>query len=192
MILGVTGPSGAGKGTVSKFLEAYGFFHIDTDLLVPDLYPKVLPELICTFGPEIVSEDGNISKPKLAAKVFSNPEALQALNSILHPKVMERVKEIICTQQREGTEHFCVDGAALFEAHGEEYCDKMLCVLAPTKDRILRIMQRDGISMERAVERVNGQKEDSFYTERADFVIQNTDLNLLKKEIKQIKEMLIP
>ena len=69
MVIGITGPSGAGKGTVSKMLNARGFHHIDTDLLAREVVPETLPRLVETFG-EILNEDGTLDRKALAKKAF--------------------------------------------------------------------------------------------------------------------------
>lgn len=188
-VLGVTGPSGAGKGTACKILESKGFYHIDTDRLVPDLYSIALPKLVETFGTQ-VEENGTISRKKLGEIAFSSPENTERLNSILHPLVMEKVTELIKKAEQRGVSCVAVDGAALHEAHGETVCDKILCILAPKDVRLERILTRDGVSQERALLRLNAQKSDTYYRERSDRVIVNQNLKQLEAELNEyIKEI---
>ena len=181
-VLGVTGPSGAGKGTVCEILKEHGYYHIDTDRLVPGVYPQALPELIAAFGPQVAT-DGNINKKVLAKVAFASPEATNKLNSILHPLIMKRVEELIHQAEREGFRAVAVDGAALLEAHGERVCDKILCVISPKRERLRRVIQRDSISEDLALNRFEAQKPDEYYTANSDAVIENRTLEQLKREL---------
>lgn len=184
-VLGVTGPSGAGKGTVCRILSERGFFHIDTDRLVPDIYPEALPDLIRTFGSQVES-NGTIDKRALAEAAFSSPEQTEKLNKILHPLVMSKVRELIKQAEKDGFSRACVDGAALFEAHGEQICNKMLCVLAPREVRMARVVQRDQIPEKTADLRFRAQKDDSYYADRSDAVIVNESIEQTKLKIEKL------
>ncbi len=184
-ILGVTGPSGAGKGTACEILKSMGFFHIDTDRLVPDLYPEALPKLIQSFGPK-VAQNGTVDKKRLAAVAFASEEGTNALNSILHPLVMKEVSQRIEQAKNEGFSRVTVDGAALLEAHGEQVCNKILCILAPKEVRKERIANRDHIPEEAIQRRFNAQKTDDFYISGSDGVIINHTPEQLKEELLKI------
>ena len=181
-ILGVTGPSGAGKGTACQFLKEIGFYHIDTDLLVPGLYPKALPLLVQKFGPRI-AENGKVNKKELAAAAFASPEATNTLNSILHPLVMQEVSALIKQANHEGYYGVAVDGAALIEANGREVCDKILCILSPATARAKRVAQRDNIDENAILQRFQAQKSDEFYVSNSDAVIVNDTPDQLKKDL---------
>ncbi len=186
-VIGVIGPSGAGKGTACKILSEMGFFHIDTDKLVSQLHPKALPLLVDAFGPEVASE-GVVNKKELAKIAFSSPQKTAILNSILHPMVMQRVSELICIAEQDEFFGVTVDGAALLEANGEKICDKILCILAPKEDRLIRVKQRDHISEQAANLRFSAQKSDAYYSEHADAVLVNSTVDQLKKDLKQLIE----
>lgn len=187
-VLGVTGPSGAGKGTACEILKEFGYYHIDTDRLVPGIYPKALPELMRAFGSQIAT-DGTVNKKELAKVAFSSPDATNKLNSILHPLVMNQVKELIKQAKKDGFRAVAVDGAALLEAHGETVCDKILCVISAKQERLQRVIQRDSISEDLVLQRFEAQKPDDYYTTNSDAVIENRTLEQLKRElIALIKE----
>ena len=181
-ILGVTGPSGAGKGTACQFLKELGFYHIDTDRLVPGLYPKALPDLVRHFGPQI-EENGTVNKKELASAAFSSREATNTLNSILHPLVMEEVSNLIQRAKQDGFCGVAVDGAALLEANGDAICDKILCILSPATVRAKRVAQRDNIDENAILQRFHAQKSDEFYVNNSDAVIVNDTPDQLKKDL---------
>lgn len=184
-VLGVTGPSGAGKGTVCGILKEFGFYHIDTDRLVPGVYPDAIPQLIEAFGEDVV-KGGVVDKRALAAAAFSSEENTETLNRIIHPLVMNAVTKQIEAAKDLGFDRAAVDGAALHEAHAEEICDKMLCILAPKELRKQRVMERDNIGSDAADLRLSAQKPDDFYAKNTDAVIVNDNRDNLKAKLFQL------
>lgn len=184
-VLGVTGPSGAGKGTVCGILKEFGFYHIDTDRLVPGVYPDAIPQLIEAFGEDVV-KGGVVDKRALAAAAFSSEENTETLNRIIHPLVMNAVTKQIEAAKDLGFDRVAVDGAALHEAHAEEICDKMLCILAPKELRKQRVMERDNIGSDAADLRLSAQKPDDFYAKNTDAVIVNDNRDNLKAKLFQL------
>lgn len=184
-VLGVTGPSGAGKGTVCGILKEFGFYHIDTDRLVPGVYPDAIPQLIEAFGEDVV-KGGVVDKRALAAAAFSSEENTETLNRIIHPLVMNAVAKQIEAAKDLGFDRVAVDGAALHEAHAEEICDKMLCILAPKELRKQRVMERDNIGSDAADLRLSAQKPDEFYAKNTDAVIVNDNRDNLKSKLFQL------
>lgn len=184
-VLGVTGPSGAGKGTVCGILKEFGFYHIDTDRLVPGIYPDAIPQLIEAFGEDVV-KGGVVDKRALAAAAFSSEENTETLNRIIHPLVMNAVAKQIESAKDLGFDRVAVDGAALHEAHAEEICDKMLCILAPKELRKQRVMERDNIGSDAADLRLSAQKPDEFYAKNTDAVIVNDNRDNLKSKLFQL------
>ena len=190
-VLGVTGPTGAGKGTACSYLAERGFFHIDTDRLAAVVYPKAVSELIETFGPQ-VAKNGEVDRKELAKAAFSSSENTAKLNSIMHPKIMEEVARRIESSAEKGFSCVAVDGAALYEAHAEKICHKILCILAPKGARRERIVQRDRIPADQADLRIRAQKEDEYYASKADGVIINQSVEQLKADLDQkLKEWML-
>lgn len=187
MIIGVTGQSGAGKGTVSEILEKKGFYHIDTDAVWHSIIDSCAPELEAAFG-KVTDREGHVDRRVLGDIAFSSKGNTDKLNSVAHKAIMRRVAEIIAEKRSEGTESFTVDGAALFEAHAENICDRIITVTADEKDRMKRVTKRDGIDEARAAKRFSGQKDESYYTSGADFIIVNDNIGTLEAKINDILE----
>lgn len=181
-ILGVTGPSGAGKGTACEILTNLGFYHIDTDKLVPEVYSKALPALVDAFGTQI-QEKNRVNKKELARVAFASPEGMNTLNSILHPLIMDEVKCLISKAKDSGFSRVAVDGAALYEARAEEICDKIICITAGEDQRLSRVLKRDGISENAAKLRFKAQKDDAYYTSKSDAVIVNRTFEQLRVDL---------
>ena len=195
LTIGLTGPTGAGKGTVAAILQKYGFPHIDTDavyreLLVPP--SPLLDELAAAFGREVIAEDGTLDRAVLASKVFApGQEAeLERLNAIAHPHILGEVRRRLTMYAKQngigdGPIAVVVDAPQLFESGYDKECDIICSVLAPKPKRLARIMERDGISEERARARMNAQRSDSFYRKAGYTVVNDGDLSKLEDEVKR-------
>lgn len=188
-IIGVTGPSGAGKGVLSNILSSLGMCVIDADQVYHDVITppsECLCELVREFGIRILNDDGTLDRKALASIVFgeNNKDKLLKLNSISHKYVAERINTKIDEYNSNG-EGFCViDAPLLIEAglHGE--CDLTISVLADKSLRLERISKRDGISLDSAAARINSQKDDEFYISNTDCALyNNSDAEKMREEV---------
>lgn len=178
LIIGLTGQTGAGKSTVSKILEKYGCYHIDADKVAHDILEndkEVQEKLKERFGEDIIDKDGKINRKILAARAFADNESTLALNAITHPAVNNKIQNIIMVQKEYGTKAVIIDAIALFESGEAKLCDYTVAVTAPRDVRLERIIARDKISVSRAKERINAQKDESFFTLNADYIINNSE-----------------
>lgn len=178
LTIGLTGPSGAGKGLVASLCAGYGIPSIDTDavyhqLLIPP--SACLDELTARFGSGILCPDGTLNRKALAHRVFSagNESDHEDLNRITHRYVLDRVRVMLRDFSSGACPAVLVDAPLLFESGFDRDCDRVLAVLAEPDIRLSRIMARDSLTREQARERLRAQKPDSFYIQRADAVIYN-------------------
>ena len=188
-IIGLTGLTGAGKSTVAQKLMAYGCYHIDADKVAREVInnnENVKNKLKARFGEDVVNGDGTINRPVLASRAFADTESTNALNEITHPAVTEEIQSIIKDISEVGYRGIIIDAIALFESGEDSLCDFTVAVVAPKEIRLERIMKRDNITEEKALERINAQKDESFFTNKADFVLWNYPPNDLNVEIKPI------
>ncbi len=183
-LVGLTGKTGAGKSTISKYLSEKGAYIIDGDIVARQVLvddARLLPRLSQAFG-NILNPDGTLNRKSLAKAAFSTPEKTRLLNSLMHPAINEAIN-------RRAEEGFVnhqvvvVDAAAIIESGFAEQCDIMVVAHAPEDIRLERIMRRDNISREDAVVRINGQKDDDFYLSEADFVVRTYEPYLLENEL---------
>jgi dephospho-CoA kinase len=193
LTIGLTGPTGAGKGTVASLLAKYGIPSIDTDavyreLLVPP--SPLLEELAEAFGSDILTPTGELDRAALAPKVFApGCEAqLETLNAITHPHILGEVRRRLSayakqSEDADGPRAVAVDAPQLFESGFNLECDVICSVLAPKSKRLSRIMERDGISEERAKARMNAQRSDSFYRKAGYVIVNNGDMEQLDREV---------
>ena len=188
-IIGLTGLTGAGKSTVAQKLMAYGCYHIDADKVAREVInnnENVKNKLKERFGSDVINADGTTNRPLLASRAFANEESTNALNSITHPAVIEEIKSIIKDMEEDGYRGVIIDAIALFESGLDALCDFNVTVIAPKEIRLERIIKRDNITEEKALERINAQKDESFFTSKADFVLWNYPPYDINVEIKPI------
>ena len=192
LVIGLTGPTGAGKGVVSSVFAAHGIPIIDADtvyhqLLIPP--SACLNELVYTFGTQILAPDGTLDRKQLAAIVFSDAPLLQRLNEITHRYVMASIKARLEQLRRSEIRAVVLDAPQLFEAEADKLCHVIVSVIASKQTRIDRIVARDGIDPEAALRRIASQKSDEFFRTHSDYVIENNgDLGAILPAVQKILE----
>lgn len=181
-VIGLTGQTGSGKTTISNLLSQKGAKTIDVDILAREIvHPggEVIKEIEKAFSKDMINSDGSLNRRKLAGIVFADEEQLIKLNAITHPALLEEVKSSLddingsCGDSAVAV----VDAAVLIEAQMLPLCDYVIVPECGEEKRVERIMLRDALTRERAVERVQAQKDISYFKAYADFVV-NTDGNI--------------
>ena len=184
MLIGLTGPTGAGKSTASKVAVGLGFQVIDCDKLAREAVikgSKGLLALVSVFGEDITLSDGSLNRKKLAEKAFASKEKTELLNKTLLPYIVSLVWEKITEEK------VLLDAPTLFESGLNLECGYTIAVLAKEELRLKRKIERDSITKEQALLRIRAGKPDSFYTENADYVVYNNgDEETLKTEFINI------
>ncbi len=177
-IIGITGPTGSGKSTITAYLKSKGYYVIDADSLGRQALQKgsdCLVQACIAFGDDILNTDGTLNRPLLAKRAFSTPENTARLNSITHPWICMQVVEIVDSIRKSDSNPVILfDAAVLLESKMDILCDYVLAVVAPLEIRKQRIMTRDNLTEENADIRINAQNKDEFYISRSDFVIDGS------------------
>lgn len=188
-IIGVTGGIGAGKSTVSKMFSQLGADIVDADEIARAVTKKegrAFSEIISFFGKEILSESGEIDRKKLAGIVFSDKEKLVALNEITHKYVFIEMEEQIKNSKKDVV---ILDVPLLFSSDFKLSYDFSVGVVAKIEERIKRVKQRDGLSEEEILMRIENQISDRELEEKADFIVENNDYNKALKSVEQIMKI---
>ena len=187
IVIGLTGPTGAGKSSVAKELAALGCAVVDCDRIarqVTDSCVPCLQSLAEEFGSDILQE-GMLDRKLLATRAFASPEKTRKLNELTHPWILGETKAQIQAALDAGKPFVVVDAPLLFEAGVDALCDEIVAVTVPFEKRLQRIMKRDHISEELARARMAAQHPESWYEERAGKVISGRlDDETLRSELK--------
>ena len=174
MIIGLTGQSGAGKTTASKIFEENGFFVIDADKVSRAVSKNkdCLSSLVSVFSEDILSENGELNRKKLGSIVFSDEEKLELLNKTIFPYIIKEIEEISI---QNSDKNIVLDAPTLFESGLHTSCDIIVSAIANRDLRIKRITERDGISLDDALKRINSQKTEEFFRSNSDYIIENNN-----------------
>ena len=192
--IGVTGGIGSGKSSVCRILKNLGVpvFTSDVEskrIIAEDQDAK--NEILEAFGNDMFDTNGDLDKARLAGHVFNNPDALEKLNSILHPRVNKAFKEWVLKFER--VSYVVKEAAILLESGSYHDLDKIVNVFAPREERIRRVMKRDKISKDDVMKRMRFQYSELERNDLADFIIMNEDDNKdkLLSQVMELHELLL-
>jgi dephospho-CoA kinase len=194
-VIGVTGGIGAGKSTVTQMLEELGAAVIDADKVGHQVYLPDLPawrEIVAAFGTEVLNADRTINRQALGKIVFADPEALHTLNRIVHPKMFDRMAELIAgLRARGGMKAIVVEAAVLIEANWQPLVDQVWVVVASEAVVIERLAQQRSLSSEQVRTRIAAQLSNDERLKHAHVMISNNgSLDQVRTAVKQAWDQL--
>lgn len=192
LLVGITGGIGAGKSTVAKVFAILSipiYYADDRAKWLMGNDEELKERIIRAFGATSYTEQGTLNRAFLAEKVFSDPVNTEIINGLVHPAVAEDFRRW-AEQQR--SPYVLKEAALLFESGSYKELDKVINVSSPLKVRVARVLMRDP---HRSLEQVNGiidkQLPDEDKNEMADFVIKNTDNQMIIPQVLRIHEKLL-
>ena len=188
-IIGLTGGIGSGKTTIANYFKSKGIpvYIADEEARKITDTPEVLDAIKNIFGEEVFDHN-QLNRKKIAEIVFDNPQKLQQLNAIIHPAVKKNFEMWI--NQHANKPFIIKETAILFESGSYKDCDIIITVVVPFEVRINRVMQRDNISRETVLKRINQQWTDDQKIERSTYIIDNLDLESAKGQVDKILKIL--
>lgn len=173
-VIGITGSSGSGKSTLTKILaNELNAKPIYSDEVVKKMQKKgtnYYKKIVETFGEEILNENKEINRKKLAEIIFSKEENRNKMNEITKTYVLEEIKRQIKETKKEIV---IVDAPILIESGLNKECNIIIVVICNRKTQIERICKRDNIEEKEAIARLNSQKSNEYYKKYADYVVEN-------------------
>lgn len=194
--VGLTGGLGSGKSTASKFFKSLGAFILDADSTAKKLIAndeKVKEELIKEFGTDIIDATSIVDKKKLARVAFQDEDHQQRLNYVVHPHIHRAIDICFDKTLDEGKhELFIVDAALIYESGYDAHLDYIIVVTAQLKHRMERAMNRNTLTRDEILKRIEFQWPEKEKTSLADFVVHNDGTeDDLKNQIVELYKKLV-
>ena len=180
----ITGGIGSGKSTFANYLASKGYVVINADDISKDILASdesIIKKIIKEFGNDSY-KDGKLNKKFIAAQVFSNPAKLNKLNSILHPRVLQKIDTIIEKKYKDDKFVF-IEAALIYEADIEKKFDYVVLVTTDFNIRLKRSVESGKFTEEDFIGRNNNQIPQEEKEKRADFIFSNNESkkDLIKK-----------
>ena len=185
--VGLTGGIGSGKSTVAKIFEVLGipvYYADDAAKQIMNTDKELKAALIKHFGDQTYQND-ELNRPWLASIVFGDTEKLKLLNSLTHPATIRDANRWI---QQQTSAYIIKEAALMFESDAYKYLDKIVGVSAPVELRIKRVMERDHVTRDEVLSRMNRQMNEEEKMKRCDFVIFNDEQQLLLPQVLKLHE----
>ena len=190
-IIGITGNSGSGKSTISKLISKnYEAKIIDADKIAKEMTKnngEYLQAIRQAFGNDVI-KNNELDRKKLADIVFLNRAEKEKLDDLTFEYVVEEIKKELETNQNLDYQYIILDVPLLFESKLDKLCDYTIGVIAPKTEKIKRICKRDKLSKEKALQRLNSQPNDEFFTKNCNTVINNENK---EETIKMVNEIML-
>ena len=188
--IGITGGIGSGKSTVAKVFEVLGipvYYADDAAKRLMNEDQELKEKIQLQFGNDVY-KDGKLDRKHLSEIVFNNPEKLQVLNALVHPATLKDAEKWM---QNQSTAYSLKEAALIFESGAHEHLDFVIGVTAPAPLRIQRTMQRDGITREDVIARMDKQMDETIKMKLCDFVIKNDEQEMLLPQVLELHEKLL-
>lgn len=188
--VGITGGIGSGKSIVAKVFNSLGIPVYNADTAAKRLMqedPQLVAAIKTSFG-AAAYENGLLNRAYLADKVFRDPAQLELLNQLVHPVT---IRDAANWMQQQQAPYALKEAALIFESGSQSELDFVIGVYAPKHLRIHRVMQRDGVTREAVIKRMDNQIEESLKMRLCDAVITNDDQQLVVPQVLALHEQLL-
>ncbi len=188
--LGVTGGIGSGKTTVCRIFSILGipvFSADDEARRIMNTDPDLIGKLNSMTGRDLYAS-GRLDRPELAKLIFNNRDLLEKVNSVVHPRVFENFGKWVNSQT---SPYAIMEAAILFESGADKIVDKILTVVTPVCERIRRLVAGNKFTSEQVMERINNQINDEARVKRSDFIVYNSENDMIIPAILAIHKRLL-
>ncbi|WP_116769247.1 dephospho-CoA kinase [Maribacter litoralis] len=188
--VGLTGGIGSGKSTVAKMFMQLGVPVYNSDERAKHLMNNstdIKKRLVELLGKESYKE-GQLNRAFIAKKVFNDTELLAQLNAIVHPVVRE---DFLNWANQQDFCYVIQETALLFENEVQNLYDYVILVTAPKEERISRVVNRDSVTREQVIARMDNQLEDDEKLNLSDYVVENIDIERTKSSVLQVHASIV-
>lgn len=185
--LGVTGGIGSGKTSVCRVFNVLGIPVFSSDLVakqIMDNDKNIILRINSIAGKDLYT-NGSLNRLELAELIFKDNSLLEKVNSLIHPVVFDHFRKWV---KEQAAPYMIMEAAILFESGASKLVDKVLTVVAPIEERVARVIQRNRLSREQILERIRNQMDDDSRIKLSDYVIHNSENDLIIPEILKIHE----
>lgn len=191
MLVGITGGIGSGKTTVAKLFAKFEnvviYFADKEAKQLMNTSSIIKEKIIANFSSEAYIND-ELNRKFLSNIVFNNKEKLHLLNSIVHPEVFKHLQDF--REENANKDYILYENAILFENGSDKLCDKIITVTAPVDVRIQRVVERDKVTKEEVMSRINNQWTDMKKILQSNYVIHNILLSDTENQVSKIHNKL--
>ncbi len=183
--VGVTGGIGSGKTSVCRVFTVLGIPVFSADNAAREIM-DANPEIIRSINSLAETDlylSGSLDREKLASLIFNNKLLLGGINSLVHPVIFDQFRTWADKQTRP---YVIIEAAILFESGFSELVDKVVTVVAPLEERVARVIKRNKLSRNKVMERVRNQMDDESRSKLSDYVINNSENDMIVPAILEI------
>ncbi|WP_195536472.1 dephospho-CoA kinase [Bacillus paralicheniformis] len=177
LVIGLTGGIASGKSTVAQMFQQCGITVVDADVIAKEAVEQGMPayhKIAETFGQGVLLETGGIDRRKLGEIVFTNEEKRMQLNAIVHPEVRKMTIKQRDEAIRAGERFVVLDIPLLYESGLEHLTDKVIVVWVPMELQLERLIKRNRLTEDEALNRIHAQHSLDEKKKKADAVIDNS------------------
>jgi dephospho-CoA kinase len=188
--LGVTGGIGSGKTSVCRIFNVLGIPVFSTDQVargIMDNDMSVREKINMVAGKDLYP-DGILDRKGLASLIFNDNSKLAEVNSLVHPLVFRNFNE---WSARQDSPYVIMEAAILFESGADKYVDRIATVVAPAEEKIQRVISRSSLTREQVLERMRNQLDDEERIKRSDYIIKNSENDMIIPAILEIHNDLL-
>jgi dephospho-CoA kinase len=187
MKLGVTGGIGSGKTSVCKVFTVLGVPVFSADRAAREIIDgnEDIKEAINSIAGKDLYINGSLDRMALATLIFNNTKLLEKVNSLVHPVVFEHF-EIWLKEQ--SSRYVIMEAAILFESGASKLVDRIATIIAPVEERLNRVILRSRLSREQVMERMKNQMDDETRIRLSDYIISNSENDMIIPAILKIHE----
>jgi dephospho-CoA kinase len=185
--LGVTGGIGSGKTSVCRVFKVLGIPVYSADPEAKEIMENdkgIIRRINSIAGKDLYS-NGSLDRMELAALIFNDNTLLEKVNSLVHPVVFEHFKK---WEMEQSSPYVIMEAAILFESGATILVDRIATVVAPLEQRVERVMGRNNLSREQVLERMRNQMEDNERIKLSDYVIYNSEDDMIIPAILKIHQ----
>jgi len=188
--LGITGGIGSGKTSVCKVFNVLGIPFFSTDPEAKEIMDndKSIIHRINSIAGRDLYPDGSLDRMALANLIFNDNLLLEKVNSLVHPIVFDHFRK---WQMGQDAPYVIFEAAILFESGASKLVDRIATVVAPSEERVERVIRRNNLSREQVMERMRNQMDDDSRIKMSDYVIYNSENDMIIPAILKIHEDLL-